>query len=121
MGTGRYVPYCQIKGPFSWRRPSRDEQPGYKNISKFLMLLLTSPKLTPPFSHINISSPASAFSDGKNQKYNSLVSFALFEIGSKPAYDSPISKLTSGIAVPLTENSEKFGKFYSSFKIRQTY
>lgn len=61
--------------------------------------------LTPPLSQIKISSEASTFSDGKNQKYNSLVSFASFEIGSKPAYDSPISKSTSGIAVPFTENS----------------
>jgi hypothetical protein len=27
--TGLYVPYCHVKGPFSWSRPSRDEQPGY--------------------------------------------------------------------------------------------
>jgi hypothetical protein len=61
--------------------------------------------LTPPFSQIKISSSASVFSDGKNQKYNSRVSFVFFEIGNKPAYDSPISKFTSGIADPLTENS----------------
>jgi hypothetical protein len=62
-------------------------------------------ELTPPLSQIRISSPASAFSEGKNQKYNSLVSFASLEIGIKPAYDSPISKSTSGIADPFTEYS----------------
>jgi hypothetical protein len=61
--------------------------------------------LTPPLSQINISSLASGFSDGKNQKYSCELSFTAFVIGMRPAYDSPISKSTSGIAVPLTEYS----------------
>lgn len=28
--TGANVPSCQRKGPFSWRRPSRDEHPGWR-------------------------------------------------------------------------------------------
>lgn len=78
-------------GPFSCRKPSRDEQPG------------------PPLSQIVISSLASGFSEGKNQKYSSEVSFFLSLIGRRPAYDSPMSKLTSGIApaVPLTTNSSR--------------
>ena len=52
-----------------------------------------------------ISSLAAGFSDGKNQKYSSRVSFGSDEIGRRPAYDSPISKSTSGIAVPSTANS----------------
>jgi len=30
LGTGLYVPYCHRNGPFSCRKPSRDEQPGYE-------------------------------------------------------------------------------------------
>ena len=87
LGTGFSVPYCQRKGPFSCSSPSRELQPG------------------PPFSQIVISSEATGFSDGKNQKYSSWVSFRAWEIGSKPAYDSPMSKSTSGMPVPLTANS----------------
>lgn len=28
FSTGLYVPYCHRNGPFSWRRPSREEHPG---------------------------------------------------------------------------------------------
>jgi hypothetical protein len=53
------------------------------------------------------SSLASGFDEGKNQKYSSEVSFFLSLIGKRPAYDSPMSKLTSGMApaVPFTANS----------------
>lgn len=64
--TGLKVPYCQMKGPFSWRRPSRELHPG------------------PPFNQIRISSLASTLAEGKNQKYNSLA-FFWFEMGIKPA------------------------------------
>ena len=53
------------------------------------------------------SSEASGFEDGKNQKNNSRVSSGDAEIGSRPAYDSPMSKSTSGIPVPLTTNSRR--------------
>src|SRR3954451_8317667 len=71
-----------MAGPFSWKKPSREEQPG------------------PPFSHIMISSLAAGFVVGTNQKNNSLS--LVSSIGSRPAYDSPMSKLTSGSAEPLT-------------------
>jgi hypothetical protein len=38
-----------------------------------------------PFSQMVISSPASGFSEGKNQKYNSDVSFAELLMGRRPA------------------------------------
>lgn len=64
-------------------------------------------ELTPPLSQIKISLQASGFSDGKNQKYSCEVSFSALVIGMRPAYDSPMSKSTSGIAVPLTEYSTR--------------
>lgn len=73
----------------------------------------------PPLSQIVISSLASGLDDGKNQKYNSRVSFEAEEMGRRPAYDSPMSKLTSGIAVPLTANS--FGKIQFSLFTRQGF
>ncbi len=65
--TGAKVPYCQRKGPFSWRSPSKELQPG------------------PPLSQMVISSLANGFCDGKNQKYNSRVSFEAEEMGRRPA------------------------------------
>ena len=53
-----------------------------------------------------ISSLASGLVEGKNQKYNSLDSLAAEDIGRRPAYDSPISKSTSGIPEPLTAYSK---------------
>jgi hypothetical protein len=61
-----------MTGPFSWKKPSREEQPG------------------PPFNHIMISSLAAGFVVGTNQKNNSLL--LVSSIGSRPAYDSPMSK-----------------------------
>ncbi len=40
--------------------------------------------------------------DGKNHQKSWFVSFGLLEMGSEPAYDSPTSKLTSGIPFPST-------------------
>jgi len=71
-----------MAGPFSWKKPSREEQPG------------------PPFSYIMISSLAAGFVVVTNQKNNSLS--LVWSIGSRPAYDSPMSKFTSGRAEPLT-------------------
>ena len=62
-------------------------------------------QLTPPFNQIRISFSAAGFSDGKNQKKSLFLSSGSLEMGSWPAYDSPTSKSTSGIAEPLTENS----------------
>lgn len=56
------------------------------------------------FSQIVISSLPAGLAVGKYQKYSELLSF-LAGISIFPAYDSPISKSTSGIAVPLTMNS----------------
>ena len=44
---------------------------------------------------------------GKNQKKISRVSLREGEMGNSPAYDSPISKLTSGMAEPSTANPSK--------------
>lgn len=99
------MPYCQRKGPFSCKSPSRELHPG------------------PPFNQIVISSSARGFVDGKYQKKSSLVSFELDDTGRSPAYDSPTSNydrirniqcivprggltLTSGIAAPSTANSD---------------
>jgi hypothetical protein len=54
--TGLWVPFCHRKGPFSWRRPANDEQPG------------------PPFSQITISLVGALFVVGKNQKKRLLCS-----------------------------------------------
>lgn len=44
-------------------------------------------------------------SGAANQKNSCLDSSGAEEIGRRPAYDSPTSKSTSGIAEPLTTNS----------------
>jgi hypothetical protein len=80
------VPASQVNAPFSVRNPLSELQPG------------------PPFSQMTTSSWVSACVEGKNQKKSLRVSAGSSEIGSKPAYDSPMSKSTSGIPVPLTEN-----------------
>lgn len=47
-----------------------------------------------------------SYDDGTaNQKNSCLDSSGAEEIGRRPAYDSPTSKSTSGIAEPLTTNS----------------
>lgn len=76
----------QVTGPFSSKRPDMDEHPG------------------PPVNQMTISFPTVSFSDGKNQKNNSGSSVAL-PMGSRPAYDSPTSKPTSGSLAPSTANS----------------
>lgn len=60
--------------------------------------------LTPPLSQIKISLSAASLVDGKNQKKRSSPASSVVT-GIDPAYDSPTSKSTSGIAVPSTENS----------------
>ena len=55
--------------------------------------------------HTVISFVAAGLLLGKNQKKYSLVSFAALLMGSKPAYDSPISNATSGSAAPSTRYS----------------
>ena len=65
--TGRKVPDCHRNGPFSWKRPSKDEQPG------------------PPFSQMVTSFEAAGFSEGKNQNHNRLWLFAFESIDSVPA------------------------------------
>lgn len=67
--------------------------------------VISGEQLTPPFNQIRISFSAAGFSDGKNQKKSLFLSSGSLEMGSWPAYDSPTSKSTSGIAEPLTENS----------------
>jgi hypothetical protein len=57
----------------------------------------------PPLSHIVKSSVAEGVVVGKYQKYSQLSFFAV--IGRIPAYDSPISKSTSGSCVPWTMNA----------------
>lgn len=52
-----------------------------------------------------ISSAAAGFVEGKNQKKSSRVSLGELEIGNSPAYDSPMSKGTSGMPEPFTMNS----------------
>jgi hypothetical protein len=47
--------------------------------------------------------------EGKNQKYSSLL--VSLPIGSSPAYDSPTSKSTRGIPVPLTAKPERVSGF----------
>lgn len=71
----------------NWNKPSRLLQPG------------------PPFSQMVISLLASGFSDGKNQNHRALSLSGLSFIESVPAYDSPMSKFTSGIPLPSTANS----------------
>lgn len=65
--TGAKVPYCHRKGPFSCSKPSRELHPG------------------PPLSQMVISSLASGFEEGKNQKYSCRVSFDAEEMGRRPA------------------------------------
>jgi hypothetical protein len=50
-----------------------------------LIKFVTEEFLTPPFSQIRISSQASGFSDGKNQKYRELSLLAAESIGMRPA------------------------------------
>jgi len=63
---------------------------------------------TPPFSQISISFLAALWVDGKNHQNSWLSSLGSAEMGSRPAYDSPTSKLTSGILVPSTANLDVF-------------
>lgn len=81
------VPASHVKGPFSVKKPDKDEQPG------------------PPLNQIAISLSAKGFVEGKYQKKSSRVSLGDDEMGRRPAYDSPTSKGTSGMPVPLTANS----------------
>ena len=81
--VGANVPASQVKGPFSVSKPLKELQPG------------------PPFNQMVISS-AFGFVLGKNQKKSSRVSPGESEIGSKPAKLGPISKGTSGIALPFS-------------------
>lgn len=80
------MPASQVNGPFSVRKPLSELQPG------------------PPFSQITTSSGVLAWVEGKNQKKSLRVSAGSSEMGSRPAYDSPTSKGTSGMPVPFTEN-----------------
>ena len=73
--------------PFSCSRPSMELQPG------------------PPLSHIVISLLAFGLSDGKYQKNSWFSSLSSLVIGRVPAYDSPMSKGTSGMPLPSTSNS----------------
>lgn len=59
---------------------------------------------TPPVNHRTISFVAAGLVEGKNQKNNS--SSADVPMGSKPAYDSPISKSRPGKLVPFTAYSK---------------
>jgi len=54
---------------------------------------------------MTISSGVSVWVDGKNQKKSLRVSAGSSEMGSKPAYDSPMSNGTSGMPEPLTEKA----------------
>lgn len=58
----------------------------------------------PPFNQMTNSSSTLPVV-GKNQKKSFLDSPSSFEMGIKPEYDSPTSKVTSGIFVPSTQNS----------------
>lgn len=62
---------------------------------------------TPPLIQIVISFflRFCSLSEGKNQKNNLFCSSFLSLMGNNPAYDSPASYFTSGMAVPLTANS----------------
>lgn len=64
-------------------------------------------RLTPPPSQMTISFffLNSLVEVGKNQKYKLSVSSRALVTGNRPAYDSPMSKSISGIAVPLTTYS----------------
>lgn len=60
--------------------------------------------LTPPFIQMTISLGDSSDEIGKNQKNSEEPSLA-GPMGSEPAKDSPTSKSTFGMPVPLTRNS----------------
>lgn len=64
-------------------------------------------QILPPFSQITTSSLAAGFSDGKNQNQSPFGSLEFEVMGNTPAYDSPMLKSTSGIALPLTANSAR--------------
>jgi hypothetical protein len=59
-------------------------------------------RLTPPLSHSKISLSAAWFVEGKNQKYSFWAALRSSVMERSPAYDSPMSKSTSGMPVPLT-------------------
>ena len=76
FSTGANVPGCHKNLPFSWKKPSKELQPG------------------PPFNQIVTSSTGSPMV-GLNMKNNALEAF-FSSIGINPEYISPMSKLTSG-------------------------
>lgn len=76
-------------------------------ILEISVMLIEMCDLERPYQ-ITISSGVSESVDGKNQKKSFRVSDGSSEIGNKPAYDSPISKGTSGIPVPLTEKAGRY-------------
>lgn len=76
FSTGANVPGCHRNLPFSWKKPSKELQPG------------------PPFNQIVISSTGFPMV-GLNMKNRALEAF-FSSIGINPEYISPMSKLTSG-------------------------
>ena len=76
FSTGANVPGCHRNLPFSWKKPSKELQPG------------------PPFNQIVISSTCFPMV-GLNMKNKALEAF-FSSIGINPEYISPMSKLTSG-------------------------
>lgn len=70
------MPGCHKNLPFSWKKPSKELQPG------------------PPFNQIVTSSTGSP-TVGLNMKNSALEAF-FASIGINPEYISPMSKLTSG-------------------------
>lgn len=77
FSIGAYVPGCQRNRPFSWKKPSRELQPG------------------PPFSQMVISSTGLPMVGWKMKK--SCLDLSSISIGTRPEYISPTSYGTSGI------------------------
>ena len=76
FSTGAYVPGCHRNLPFSWKKPSKELQPG------------------PPFNQIVISLTGFPMV-GLNMKNSAREAF-FSSMGINPEYISPMSKLTSG-------------------------
>ncbi len=76
FSTGANVPGCHRNLPFSWKKPSKELQPG------------------PPFNQMVISSTGFPMV-GLKMKNSALEAF-FSSIGISPEYISPMSKLTSG-------------------------